>query len=63
MPAKFIFVSSLGKRWQGFDRMAHGELGILASEEDLAAAIDCLLDQIPPDSEQLSAAVHARFGR
>jgi len=43
--------------------MAHGELGMLASEEDLATAISCLLDQLPPDSEQLSAPVHARFGR
>jgi hypothetical protein len=29
-------------------------LGMLALEEDLAAATDCLLDQLPPDSEQLS---------
>lgn len=44
------------------DALADGELGMLASEDELAEAIASMLDQPPPDSHELAAAVRSRFG-
>ena len=45
------------------DALADGELGTLASEADLPAAIARLLDAPKPDPQTLAAATRARFGR
>jgi phosphatidylinositol alpha-1,6-mannosyltransferase len=45
------------------DALADGGLGTAASEVELPATISRLLDRAKPDSVDLAAAVHARFGR
>ena len=45
------------------DALADGELGTLASEDDLPAAIARLLGDPRPDPPALAAATRARFGR
>jgi len=45
------------------DALADGELGTVASEAELSAAISRTLDQPKPDPVDLATAVHARFGQ
>jgi len=46
------------------DALGEGELGIMLShEDDLAAAIDRLLVEVPQNREALASATRARFGR
>jgi len=45
------------------DALADGELGTAASEAELSATISRILDRPKPDSVDLAAAVHARFGQ
>jgi phosphatidylinositol alpha-1,6-mannosyltransferase len=45
------------------DALADGELGTAVLEDDVPAAIIRLLTMPKPDSDALSRAVHARFGR
>ena len=45
------------------DALADGELGTAASETNLSATISHILNQPKPDSVDLAAAVHARFGQ
>ena len=45
------------------DALADGELGTVASEAELSATISRILNQPKPDSVDLAAAVHARFGQ
>jgi phosphatidylinositol alpha-1,6-mannosyltransferase len=55
--------SAIGHKCGGAtDALADGELGTLASEDDLAVAVVSLLSQ-PIDSKKLACAVHSRFGR
>ena len=44
------------------DALADGELGTAASETELSATISRSLDEPNPDSADLAAAVHVRFG-
>jgi phosphatidylinositol alpha-1,6-mannosyltransferase len=45
------------------DALVDGELGVIASEGELATTIACLLDQQRPVPLQLATAARARFGR
>jgi len=45
------------------DALADGELGTVASEAELSAAISRILNQPKPDAVDLSTAAHGRFGR